>query len=198
VAAQHAADLARTAGRATAALHAAAVPARTPVHGAARETGVLERWLALLTPHAPALAGRVTARAAPVAHALLDVSAAVPVPLHRDLHDGQILVDASGAVALLDLDTLAAGEAALDVANLLVHLELAALQGRCTPERAAAAGTAFLDGYGEPPPSDRLVAHADAARLRLVCVHAFRPAPEGLIDALVERLDAPAPGVDAR
>jgi len=190
---------ARAAGRAVAALHAAAVPAGTPGHGAARETGVLERWLALLIPHAPALAGRVTARAAPVARALLDVSAAVPVPLHRDLHDGQILVDDDddddgGAVALLDLDTLSAGEAALDVANLLVHFELAALQGRCTPERAAAAATAFLDGYGEPtPPPDRLVAHADAARLRLVCVHAFRPAPAGLLDALLARVGAGLP-----
>jgi hypothetical protein len=103
------------AGRAAAALHAAAVPAGTPVHGAAQETGVLERWPALLTPHAPALAGRVAARAAPVPRALLNAPATAPVPLHRDLHDGQILVDANGDVALLDLDTLAAGEAALDV-----------------------------------------------------------------------------------
>lgn len=184
---------ARAAGRAVAALHAAAVPAGTPVHGAAQETGVLERWLALLTAHAPALAGRVAARAAPVPRALLDAPATAPVPLHRDLHDGQILVDTSGDVALLDLDTLAAGEAPLDVANLLVHFELAALQGRCAPERAAAAAAAFLDGYGEPPPSDRLVAHADAARLRLVCVHAFRPAPAGLLDALLARVGAGLP-----
>jgi len=184
---------ARAAGRATAALHAAAVPPGTPTHGAVQEAGVLERWLALLAPHAPALAGRAAARAAPVTRALLEAPAAAPVPLHRDLHDGQVLVDADGAVALLDLDTLAAGEAALDVANLLVHLELAALQGRCRPERAAGAAAAFLEGYGEPPPADRLAAHADAARLRLVCVHAFRPAPEGLLEALLARVGAGAP-----
>jgi hypothetical protein len=44
-----------------------------------------------------------------------------------------------------------------------------------------------------PPPADRLAAHADAARLRLVCVHAFRPAPEGLLDALLARVGAGAP-----
>lgn len=53
--------------------------------------------------------------------------------------------------------------------------------------------SAGLEGYGEPPPADRLAAHADAARLCLVCVHAFRPAPEGLLEALLARVGAGAP-----
>lgn len=187
---------ARAAGAAMAELHAADPPVAASPHGAAQETAVLERWLALLAPHAPALAERARAQAASVAGALLDVANPPVAPLHRDLHDGQILVDDAGAVGLLDLDTLAAGEPALDVANLLVHLELAVLEGRCSPDRAAAAGAAFLDGYGDPPPLDRLAAYADAARLRLACVHAFRPTPGGLLDALLARLRTLPPGCE--
>lgn len=186
----------QAAGRATAALHAADAPAAASLHGAAQEVAVLERWLGLLAPHAPGLADRVRTHTPVVARGLLDVALAPAGPLHRDLHDGQILVDDHGAVGLLDLDTLATGEPALDVANLLVHLELATLGGRCAPDRASAAAAAFLDGYGDPPPPpDRLAAYADATRLRLVCVHAFRPTPAGLLDALLTRLGAPPPGV---
>ncbi|HEV2820224.1 MAG TPA: phosphotransferase [Solirubrobacteraceae bacterium] len=187
---------ARAAGGAIAALHAADPPVAVSYHSAAQETAVLERWQDLLAPHAPALAERVRAHAPSVAEALLDVADPPVAPLHRDLHDGQILVDDAGAVGLLDLDTLAVGEPVLDVANLLVHLELAVLQGRCEPGRAAAAAAAFLDGYGDPPPPDRLAAYADAARLRLVCVHAFRPTPDGLLDALFDRLRTPTPGCE--
>ncbi|WP_396134697.1 phosphotransferase [Cellulomonas sp. ATA003] len=49
--------------------------------------------------------------------------------VHRDLHDKQLLVDGSGGIGLLDFDLAAAGEAALDLANLLVHLELRVHQG---------------------------------------------------------------------
>ncbi len=50
------------------------------------------------------------------------------VAVHRDLHDGQLLVDGDD-LGLLDLDGLAAGSPLLDVANLSAHLELRALQG---------------------------------------------------------------------
>ncbi len=63
--------------------------------------------------------------------------------LHRDFFDKQVVVDADGRPGLLDFDTLAAGEAAVDVANMLVHLELR----RCS-------GCARLHGLGKrPPPS---------------------------------------------
>ena len=58
--------------------------------------------------------------------------AAVPgqrsVLAHRDLHDGQFLVD-GGTIALLDFDLLARAEPELDVANLLEHV-LVIDQGR--------------------------------------------------------------------
>ena len=92
-----------------------------------------------------------------------------PGLLHRDLHDGQILLAPDGTIGLLDADTLARGEPALDLGNLVAHLE------RFAPDPAAATD-ALLDGYD--PPADtarRLGAYTDAARLRLDCVYAFRP-----------------------
>lgn len=179
------------AGRAIAALHAVPGPPGAPAHGPAEELAVLRRWLDRLAPHAPALAARLATLLPAVARRLTDVAQPFTAALHRDLHDGQLLVDGAGRVALLDVDTLAVGEPALDVANLMVHLELAAAQGRCTPPAARSAAAAFLAAY-DPPPSllARLPAYADATRLRLACVHAFRPAPPDLLDRLTAALDA--------
>ena len=78
---------------------------------------------------------------------------------------------------LLDFDLAAAGEAALDLANLLVHLELRALQGVCDAEVARAAAGAVLAGYRPGPDvRRRLAVYDEAARRRLVAVYAFRPA----------------------
>jgi len=152
---------------------------------------VLERWARTLDAHAAAgpaalAAARVRGAVPGVAEALLGPAPAPAVPLHRDLHDGQVLVDGGGRVAFLDVDTLAAGEAALDLANLLVHLELAALLGAGDDVGACAA--ALRDAYA--PDADvlrRLDAYAAAARLRVVCVHAFRPTgarAAGLLDRM--------------
>ena len=65
---------------------------------------------------------------------------------------------------------------AIDVANLLVHLELRVMQGHCGSEVAVVAGDAFLEAYR--PDRDlrgRIDAYAAATRLRLACVYAFRP-----------------------
>jgi hypothetical protein len=70
--------------------------------------------------------------------ALGGLAGAPAAPLHRDLHDGQVLIAADGGIGVLDFDTLAAGDPALDLANLLVHFELRSAQGACTPSRAAA------------------------------------------------------------
>jgi len=71
---------------------------------------------------------------------------APPVPCHRDLHDGQLLLTPHG-VALLDFDLLCAGDAALDPANLLAHLHLRALQGEegADENAAHACGEALLE-----------------------------------------------------
>ncbi len=72
--------------------------------------------------------------------------------LHRDLHDKQVVVGAH--IGLLDLDTLAVGERALDLANALAHLELRVDQGLMTAAAAGVARRAFLEG-ADPDPETR-------------------------------------------
>lgn len=102
--------------------------------------------------------------------------------LHRDLHDGQLLFDGQ-SIGVLDLDTAAFGEAALDWGNLLAHLYLRAMQGqiseRLAEELAGFTARAALDAGVS---LTRLDAYAQAAALRLVFVYRFRPSEAYLLD----------------
>ena len=162
----------RALGAALAALHAAPVPAGTPVHDAAAEVAVLRRWTELARDWGVSQVDDAAVSA--VTGTLLAGPTPEPVLLHRDLHDRQVLVADDGSVGLLDFDLLAAGEPALDLANLVSHLELRERQG-LLPD-AAPMREAVLDGYR---PSSavlaRLPAHAAATGLRLAAVYAFRP-----------------------
>src|SRR5699024_6771465 len=98
-----------------------------------------------------------------------------PALIHRDLHDKQILISNDRA-GLLDFDLAAVGEPALDVANLLVHLELRAEQGLLAQDAAEALTAAFLDEYRPSDPvRAALPAYAAATRVRLAAVYRFRP-----------------------
>ena len=179
------------AGAAVAALHGVPVPPSTPAHDAEAEAGVVARWLGHALDHGALPAGSrepAGAHLQRVRAMLADLAPARPgVLLHRDLHDKQVLVTPAGDAGMLDLDTLARGEAALDVANLLAHLELRVLQGRCPRSRAEGAAAAFVDAYRPGPAvTARLVAFAAASRLRLACVYAFRPSWAGVVPALLE------------
>lgn len=116
--------------------------------------------------------------------------------LHRDLHDKQLLVPGRAftaadvragraPVGLIDVDTLAVGERALDIANLLVHLDLRVAQGLLAPRRAREAGDALRQALGEQALWARVPAYAAAARLRLAGVYAqrdgWREVGEGLL-----------------
>lgn len=196
------ADVARAfaaAGAAVATLHGAPAPPSTSAHDVEAEAGVVARWVGHALDHRALPAGsrlrageeldRVRAMLAGPGRGPDAGPAAL---VHRDLHDKQVLVAPAGDVGVLDLDTLAAGEAALDVANLLVHLELRALQGGCPRSRAEVAAAAFLDGYRpDPAVTARLGAFAAATRLRLACVYAFRPAWAGVVSALLEGPQVP-------
>ncbi|GIG35215.1 phosphotransferase [Cellulomonas pakistanensis] len=161
------APAARELGRALAVLHASPLPPGARVHDAAAEAAVLARWRGLARAHGVPVG---EAPAPPPA------GAGPLVPVHRDLHDKQVLVDDRGRVGLLDFDLAAAGEAALDVANLLVHLELRAHQGVCAPDRAVAVRVAVLDGYRPAPRvSARIPAYEALTRARLAAVYGFRP-----------------------
>ena len=185
---------ARAAGIALQALHGFAPATSAGRHTAAEEARWLGVWLDRLAFFAPEV-GTTARRLAHGATAALLQAATAPVLLHRDFFDKQIVVDEDGCVGFLDFDTLATGEAALDVANMLAHLELRALQGRASADRAETAAAAFVEGYGPSPDvMRRCPAYVDATRLRLACLYAFRPASAHVVPALLSLVGQPPPG----
>ncbi len=187
----------RACGVALAELHARTVVRDEPDHGIEQEIAVTDRWLAAADAHRalPTRVLRRLARRRDRAVAAAPPSRSRPVVLHRDLHDQQLLVrvpDGAGPleVGLLDFDLAAVGDPALDLANLLVHLELRVVQGLTPQVRAQACAAGLLDGY---EPSDQVLGsvpqHAELARLRLVALYAFRPAYRDAVVDLLGRDD---------
>lgn len=183
-----------------------------PLHDAAAEAATLGSWVDHLArfdvagPWRDALAER----AARICADLVGGRPDAPVVLHRDLHDKQVLgagsvgagavgagsggtgvIGAEPTIAVLDVDTAARGEAALDLGNLLVHLDLRVLQGTLSAgaaARVAAMLHTWSAALGINP--DRLATYRKAAALRLACVYAFRPSEAHWWPTWVERLDA--------
>lgn len=160
----------------------------TPRHGADDEVAVLAGWVAA----ADASAGSdLTGAVGSVSAALR----ALPEPrwaaCHRDLHDKQ-LTDTRGdpAVGMLDLDTLCAADPALDPGNLLAHLRLRTLQGRCGPDVARRCARALHRDDLDPV---ALRTWTAAALLRLAAVYTFRPGSAGLPARLAAALADPIP-----
>lgn len=173
-------------------------PGLLPEHTAEDEARTLARWAAHLDAFPGLLEappGAVSALAVRLGQRLTGL----PAPrrdravLHRDLHDQQLLFDGE-RIGALDLDTAAVGEPALDLANLAVHLDLRHAQGLLGPERRAAgraAVAAVADELAVDPA--RLAVHADATRLRLACVYAFRPRWRPLAQQLLDAALADGP-----
>ncbi len=178
---------ARGAGETLRWLHDAAPP-RANGHDAQAEISLLQGRLEHLEAFDVTLHRRLGDAPARVFEALVKGSSRSSL-IHRDFYDKQIFIGPDGAVGMLDFDTAAVGEPALDVANMLVHLELRVLQGRCSPGSASTATAAFLQGYDpEPGVAARLDAYLDASRLRLACLYAFRPRWRYLLLELVQRI----------
>jgi Phosphotransferase enzyme family len=178
-------------GRALRTLHAAEARPGTDRHGPDAEARVLWMWVRRLPRYAASLARPAREAAVSVGEALRPARPVRLAPAHRDLHDKQIFLDGGPSVGLLDFDTLTAAEPALDLGNLLVHLELRATQGDCDWGWAGRMAEGLLEGYGTPwSGEDRLSAYADATRVRLACVYAFRPRWTGVSAALLSRVGA--------
>ena len=95
------------------------------------------------------------------------------LPIHRDLYHDQVVVGPEG-LGFLDLDDAAMGEPAVDVANLLAHLRLLALQDGAADRPLSDVGSCFrrrshdLDAALDP----RLVQVLEGATLlRLAEIH---------------------------
>ncbi len=158
------------------------------VHGSAEELAVLER-LASRTIEVTQLPLHWERARDSLVAAAESVREPAGVPVHRDLHDGQLL-EVEQRVGLLDPDLLSAGARTLDVANLAAHLQLRVLQDirGATQEGAEACGRALLDGL-ETDWSDedrreyRFLQGTTYARLALV--YAVRPRWAHLSPSLV-------------
>lgn len=176
-------------GRALRNLHDLPLPKGIRHHTANAEAAVVEHWMRMLSEFVPHWADRVAVRAAHVTERLMAATAPARL-LHRDFYDKQIFWHGSGQIGLLDFDTLAAGEAALDVANALVHFELRALMEASPYAHSQEAAAAFLEGYAPDQNTlDRLPDYQAASTLRLLCVYAFRPPAWSILPALLAMLD---------
>jgi len=175
-------------GEALARLHHTPVPADLGVHDAAAELAVTQTWLR----HARAyglLDPRVSvSEQLERLHGFVAEPGCSPALVHRDLHDKQVLVGEGNAVGILDLDLATMGEPALDLANLLVHLELRAVQGHCRPDAARTCAQALVNGYAPGPEVWRRVpGYALATQLRLAAVYSFRPGSAWVGPSLLAR-----------
>jgi aminoglycoside phosphotransferase (APT) family kinase protein len=97
-------------------LHRLSPPNVAVKHTAEDEMRVLQRWLDRLAIVVPKLFQLATQRCDAVFAALVH-GCSPPVLLHRDFYDKQVFFAPGSSPGLLDFDTLAVGEAALDLAN---------------------------------------------------------------------------------
>lgn len=148
-------------------------------------------WLRRVREHRPECYEHAESALAGAIRALADTQPQPWSAIHADLHDGQVLVDDAGGVGVLDWDTVAAGEGALDAGNVLAHLQLREVLGDWPANAAARLHDRFVEHWA---PSDAQRQRAGAYRrlilVRLGCQYALRPGhdPESILDA------AAAPG----
>ena len=96
--------------------------------------------------------------------------------VHRDFYDKQILIG-TPRITLLDVDTMAIGDPALDLGNFLAHLRLRACQSPDRAKATLAGRKAFTLAYQSTNTAFWRRVHwwETASLLRLVCVYSLRP-----------------------
>ncbi len=158
------------------ALHATE-PAGRLEFSVADELSILARWQATLDVLAP-LSATITQ---PLYRRLCGAASQVPPPtyratIHRDFYDRQIAVH--GSVYLLDLDTLARGDPAVDIGNLLAHVALARVgEGRAlTFQSLRDELTRGYESRAKPLNGRALAFFSATALFRVGAVHTLRSA----------------------
>lgn len=173
------------------ALAAAATLPSMPVHSADSEVQVLEEWRDRARKFLGPQLAEIDSLIADVRADLLDAGAASAGeenageenagernwgPIHRDLHDKQIMWDPIAGPGLLDVDTACLGERELDLGNLRAHARWRTQQGIWTPDDAEVVIreiSRVTSASGLDP--RRVRTYERASLVRLACVYAFRP-----------------------
>lgn len=154
-----------------------------PFHPAEKEVANLQRWIDHWVRHSDGIPEAAATRSVLLARAEAVISGlreSPPDPLgwaHGDLHDKQIFGSAeSGGQGLLDFDESCRAEAALDLANLDVHVELRLRQKLLTTRRYVIAHRRIVATAEKLHVSpERFAAYEECTRLRLACLYSFRP-----------------------
>ena len=182
----------REVGVALKALHSILPPTGCSTYSAEQEASWLRGSLVRAEEFVPSFARRIRHVVPDVLSNLARGSSPTAL-LHRDFFDKQVIVQPDGRLGILDFDTLAVGEPALDVANAAVHMELRAIQGLCSMAHADAAIAALIEGYRlSPSVRSRIPAYADGARLRLAFLYAYRPDWAHFVpETMIERIGKP-------
>lgn len=155
------------------------LPVRSPEMAAANLWPWVNRWLRHGEHVEEATLQRdvLIARAEDISQRLLETAPDPMVWAHGDLHDKQVIgVDGHTPLGLLDFDEAAQAEAALDLSNMDVHLNLRLIQGLLTRQRFLTAHNKVLTVAEELHVSPtRFDVYSEAAWLRLACLYVFRP-----------------------
>jgi hypothetical protein len=156
-----------------------ALPVRTAAVELARLQHTVNLWLVHAgdIPAAQAERAAVRGAAGQAAQKLLQTDPDPLVWSHGDLHDKQIFtVDPGAPLGLLDFDEACRAEAAADLGNIAVHLQLRLHQHRLTAERYQTARRHVIATAAELHVTPaRFDAYAATTRLRLGCLYSFRP-----------------------
>ncbi|MDX6645180.1 MAG: hypothetical protein QOK40_907 [Miltoncostaeaceae bacterium] len=178
-------------GRALRAVHDTPPAPGLAPRGHAEEAKRLRSLIGRVAPYDRELAAAIAQAAGPA----LDRLAAAPpgtAVVHGDFHERQVILDADGRPGMVDFDTLGIGDPALDLANVLVRLELRAMLGGCTRAVAERAAAALLDAHDPAPATIAAIpAYADVVRLRIACSFVLRPAHPALSRLVLARLGRP-------
>ncbi len=188
----------RRTGRALRSLHRS-TQCDLQVHDARAEVSLLRKRLHITQELARSVFERLSTHATGVMERLLEAPSPHRV-IHRDFYDKQVVVSKDDRIGIIDLDTAAIGEPALDLANMLVHIELRVLQDELPERLGAKAARALLQGYDpDDDTTRRLQTYCDAARIRLACLYALRPRWSAIPEMIVERIGTtPFAAADSR
>jgi aminoglycoside phosphotransferase (APT) family kinase protein len=178
----------RRVGAALAELHAQHSQKLRPITREAEAAGLLENASAV-GYLCPSLADRVACAAHETAQQLRGLPPGDQA-VHGDFHAKQVLLQ-EGTVGVLDLDGAGSGDPALDVGNLIAHLDRNVLSGRLGHEHVALLATSFCEGYRERgcrAVLDRADLYTAVVLLRLA-PHPFRNREPGWKDQIAAILD---------